>query len=301
MGDQENVSLIGLDDGTFIALLEWEANDARGPEDVGEREGLYKRRFSNFGIPLSWYFIGSPSPAPINSAPVVAITGGNRTVADTNGTAGESVALTATATATVTDSDGTIAIAQWLVSGQVVATGTSATLSLPDGATTVTFRATDNSGATTSTSAVITIGGAQAQRTEYLGTYNGIALDPRYNLEVNRVGLIIIDRSRLHSCVRIFEGSKPAQVAGMNEIDVTFNILSLESGAIQIFATRPFTDQSATDKQPANCSGRFDAITGIYRDYINLGAQLFDAEFKLINGDTLEFMLLGAREISMSR
>jgi hypothetical protein len=89
----------------------------------------------------------------INVVPVVAITGGSRTVADTNNTAGESVALTATAT----DSDGTIATTQWLVSGQVVATGTSATISLPDGATTVTFRATDNSGATTSTTATITV------------------------------------------------------------------------------------------------------------------------------------------------
>ena len=228
-----------------------------------------------------------------NVPPVVAITGRSRTVADTNSTQGETVTLRAT----VTDSDGTIATTQWLVNGQVVATGTSATISLADGATVVTFRATDNRGATTSTTATITVGSVEVKPADYLGTYNGVAVDPRYNLEVNQVGLIIIDRSRLHSCVRIFENSKPAQVAGMNKIDVTFNILSLNTGAIQIVATRPFSDQSSTDAQPAECSGRFETTTGIYRDYVNLGTRLFDASFRLVNGNTLEFSLVDAKEI----
>ena len=228
-----------------------------------------------------------------NVPPVVAITGGSRTVADTNSTQGETVTLRATAT----DSDGTIASTQWLVNGQVVATGTSATISLADGATVVSFRATDNSGATTNKTATITVGSVEVKPADYLGTYNGVAVDPRYGLEVNQVGLIILNRSRLHSCVRIFENSKPAQVAGMNKIDVTFNILSLDTGAIQIIATRPFSDQSSTDAQPAQCSGRFETTTGIYRDYIKLGTQLFDASFRLVNDNTLEFSLLDAKEV----
>ena len=39
----------------------------------------------------------------------------------------------------------------------MVATGTSATLSLPDGSTVVTFRVTDNDGATTDATATITV------------------------------------------------------------------------------------------------------------------------------------------------
>jgi hypothetical protein len=138
---------------------------------------------------------------------------------------------------------------------------------------------------------------SEAERTDYLGTYNSIAVDPRYNLDVNQVGLIIIDRSRLHSCMRIFENSQPAQLSGMNKIDATFNILSLDTGAIQIVATRPFSDQSSTDAQPAECSGRFETTTGIYRDYIKLGNQLFDASFRLVNGNTLEFSLVDAKEV----
>jgi hypothetical protein len=95
------------------------------------------------------------SPAATNGvAPFVSITGGNnQIISDADNIKGETVTLTATAT----DSDGTIVSTQWLVSGRVVATGTTATLSLNDGATLVTFRATDNSGATSSTTATITV------------------------------------------------------------------------------------------------------------------------------------------------
>jgi len=96
--------------------------------------------------------------AQVNSSPFVFVTGGDvtggsRTIADTNSAPGESVSLTATAT----DRDGTIASTQWLINGAQVATGTSATLTLPDGATVVTFRATDNRGATTYTNVTITV------------------------------------------------------------------------------------------------------------------------------------------------
>ena len=88
-----------------------------------------------------------------NVSPSVSISGGDRTIADTDGSAGETVSFTATAT----DSDGTIASTQWLVGGSEVATGTSASISLGNGATVVTFKATDNDGASTSTTATITV------------------------------------------------------------------------------------------------------------------------------------------------
>ena len=87
------------------------------------------------------------------TVPSVSISGGDRTIADTDDSAGETVSFTATAT----DSDGTIATTQWLVGGSEVATGTSASLSLGDGATVVTFKATDNDGASTTITATITV------------------------------------------------------------------------------------------------------------------------------------------------
>ena len=73
--------------------------------------------------------------------PAVSITGGDRTIADSDKVTGELVNLTATAS----DSDGTIAKTQWLVDGVEVAAGLSTSVSLPNGSTVVTFKATDNS------------------------------------------------------------------------------------------------------------------------------------------------------------
>ena len=78
---------------------------------------------------------------------------GDKAVSDIDSAAGESVSFTAAAT----DSDGTIESTQWLVDGVEVATGLSATLSLPNGSTVVTFKATDDDGASSITTATITV------------------------------------------------------------------------------------------------------------------------------------------------
>ena len=93
------------------------------------------------------------TPAVSNAAPVATISGGTRTIADSDKVAGESVSLTATAI----DSDGTIATTQWLVDGVEVGTGLSASFSLPNGSTVVTFKATDDDGESSTTTATITI------------------------------------------------------------------------------------------------------------------------------------------------
>ena len=93
------------------------------------------------------------APAAPNLSPSASISGGNQSVADSDGVSGEPVSLSGGAS----DSDGSVLSTQWLVDGSVVATGTSATLSLPDGSTVVTFRVTDNDGATTDATATITV------------------------------------------------------------------------------------------------------------------------------------------------
>ena len=98
--------------------------------------------------------VSEPSPAqPLNLSPSASISGGNQSVADSDGVSGEPVSLSGGAS----DSDGSVLSTQWLVDGSVVATGTSATLSLPDGSTVVTFRVTDNEGATTDATVTITV------------------------------------------------------------------------------------------------------------------------------------------------
>jgi hypothetical protein len=92
------------------------------------------------------------APVP-NVAPVVSIAGGARTVSDSDVVEGELVVFTATAV----DADGTITTTEWLVNGNVVATGLSANIQLPDGTTTVSFRAEDNLGLSSSTSVAISV------------------------------------------------------------------------------------------------------------------------------------------------
>lgn len=237
------------------------------------------------------------APAPVNAPPVVAITGGNRTVSDTNGTAGETVLLTAKAT----DSDGAIAKTEWLVAGQVVATGTSGSLALPDGATVVTFRATDDDGASATTTATITVQNSAQTDTLWLGTFNTSAAPRGFQLDFNSIGQIVLSRQQLHSCVRIFTNGTPSMVDGMSNIEVTFKIVSLDAGIIRLIGARDYKinsgGQNSNQVALPDCSGSFESSTGEYRDVIKLGDQLFNATFKLTNEIQLEFMLTDGTEI----
>ncbi|MEZ5492000.1 MAG: DUF1524 domain-containing protein [Gammaproteobacteria bacterium] len=90
---------------------------------------------------------------PPNQPPVVAIAGGDRTILDSDGASGEVVSFSATAT----DNDGSITSSEWLVNSAVVATGLTPSLPLPDGASAVTFKATDDEGAQGSHTVMITV------------------------------------------------------------------------------------------------------------------------------------------------
>lgn len=226
------------------------------------------------------------------SKPVVSIVGGNRTVSDSNDRPGETVTMIATASETP------ITSAQWLVGGQVVATGTRADLSLDDGTTVVTFRAADSSGSTLTTSALIIVESVSAALTDWLGSFNSVVPDAAYGLETNSIGLILTERARLHSCVRIFENSEPAEIGDSHEFDITFNIVSIDNGIIQLIASRPVPQASQRTDALLGCSGTFESTTGIYRDFVKLGAQLFDARFRLTDDVRLEFTLTSATEVN---
>ena len=138
------LGLAGLSGKTLFIYLAYEAANVPG-------ELFYS------GTPIAISVNSSVSeqtPAqPPNVSPTASISGGNQSVSDTDGVSGEPVSLSGSAS----DSDGSVLSTQWLVDGSVVATGTSATLSLPDGSTAVTFRVTDNEGATADATATITV------------------------------------------------------------------------------------------------------------------------------------------------
>ena len=201
-----------------------------------------------------------------NVSPSASISGGDRTIADTDGSAGETVSFTATAT----DSDGTIASTQWLVGGSEVATGTSASISLDNGAAVVTFKATDNDGAATSTTVTVTVRENYIPTDEWPAPYNGVTPALSLGLEINNIGVYVAAAGKISSCLRIFTNDLPSSFNGASQFDIKFEVVSLEEGTIQISSTREFNSLYALneDGQAPDCSGKFETSSGIYTDII---------------------------------
>jgi hypothetical protein len=88
-----------------------------------------------------------------NSRPSISINGGDKEVEDTDRQDGETVNLTAIAS----DSDGTINKTLWFIDSKQVASGLTASIFLPNGQTTVTFEATDNTGESTSSYVIVNV------------------------------------------------------------------------------------------------------------------------------------------------
>ena len=138
------LGLAGLSGKTLFVFLAYETANVPG-------ELFYSGTPITISVNSS---VSEQSPAqPPNLSPSASIAGGNQSVTDSDRISGEPVDLSGSAS----DSDGSVLSTQWLVDGSVVATGTSATISLPDGSTVITFRVTDNEGATTDATATITV------------------------------------------------------------------------------------------------------------------------------------------------
>jgi outer membrane autotransporter protein len=90
----------------------------------------------------------APATAPIANA------GPDRFIADSNQVDGENVVLDGTAS---TDADDEIQTYQWLIGTQVIATGATATVALPNGESFITLLVTDTNGNTGSDAVLVTV------------------------------------------------------------------------------------------------------------------------------------------------
>jgi subtilase family serine protease len=90
----------------------------------------------------------------LSNLPPDAEAGPDQTVADVNGDGSESVTLDGSASS---DSDGTITTYTWREGGATIATGATATVTLSMGAHTLTLEVTDDDGASTTDTVVITV------------------------------------------------------------------------------------------------------------------------------------------------
>ena len=91
---------------------------------------------------------------PPNAAPIATITDGNRTIPDSDRVAGENVHFDGS---TSSDPDGTIASYMWFNQQQLIGSGPTIDVRLPDGDTVISLVVTDDGGATGSSTATISV------------------------------------------------------------------------------------------------------------------------------------------------
>ena len=232
-----------------------------------------------------------------NVSPSVSISGSDRTIADTDDSAGETVSFTATAT----DSDGTIASTQWLVDGSEVAIGLSATLSLPDGSTVVTFKAIDDDGASSTTTTTITVASPAHEPTEeWAAPFNGVTPDLSYGLDFNNVGVLNSADATIYVCLRLFTDGLPSSVNGISQFDMGLEVVSLSEATVQITKFREFNTIGALNEnaETPDCSGIFETTTGIYTDIIVAGDSVLDTTWSLIDPTNLILKLDSFKELT---
>ena len=232
-----------------------------------------------------------------NVSPVVTITGGDRTLADSDKVAGESVSFTATAT----DNDGTIAATQWLVGGVEVAVGLSASVSLPNGSTVVTFKATDDGGKSSTTTATITVKApAYTPTEEWPSPYNGVTPDSSLELAFNNVGIFNTSDATIYTCLRLFTNGVAVSKNGIGEFDIGLNVVSLSEATVQITKFREFNTIGALNEkvQAPDCSGKFETTTGLYTDIIQVNTSVLETVWSLIDSTNLILKLESSKELT---
>ena len=234
---------------------------------------------------------------PPNVSPTVSIVGGSRSISDTDDKAGESVNLAATAT----DDDGTIASTEWLVAGSKLATGLSASVSLPNGSTDVTFKATDNDGASTTAVATITVEAPTYIPTEqWPSSYSGVTPDSSLGLAFNNIGVFNSSDATIYACLRLFTSGLPSSFNGISQFDIGLKVVSLSDATVQITKSREFNTIGALNEkaQTPDCSGIFETTTGLYTDIIQVDNSVLETTWSLIDSTNLILKLTGSRTLN---
>lgn len=230
----------------------------------------------------------------LNQTPVVSIDDGDQAFSDSDETTGEHVSLSGNAS----DSDGAISLLEWVVDSVVVATGTTASIYLPDGTTTVTLRATDDDGDTSEDLITVTVEAYVAPEPEpdlSPQRFNTVAPDSSLGIEVNNIAEYRIEDETLLTCIAAYTGGVPVTLeAGISQFAVTLKLLSLNPVLFRLEEATEFNpDGLLTDSgDEPDCSGRFETTTGLYSDVVQIGEDVGRVLFRFSNVDTLELELL---------
>jgi hypothetical protein len=130
--------------------------------------------------------------------------------------------------------------------------------------------------------------------------YNGITTPAHINLPVNNIAYLDAAAGTLFSCVNIFDDGVRSDLDGIEQFDINFRLVNLDTGIIQVSASRIFNTSNAVNEDflLPDCSGSFDLDTGVYSDHIQVGNRVFSAQFGLSNPDNLTFTLSDAELVN---
>ena len=216
---------------------------------------------------------------------------------DTDGVRGETIQFKGVAS----DPDGSIQSERWLVNNQIVATGPEASISLPNGNSSIVFQVTDNVGLQASQSLEIFVEPPQYTPTlTWPYAYNGSVPNPNLGLLLNNIGVYEASSGLWRSCARLLMNDQPYNLNGGSLFDVNFRLVSGETPGLQLDSLRRFNQTGALLNSGASpdCSGLIDLGTGSYKDTVSAGSSTFDTEFELIDDENVVFGLKNFKQLN---
>jgi hypothetical protein len=218
-----------------------------------------------------------------NSLPLISITNdfaNNNGIADSDSIAGETISLSSIAS----DSDGFVTTVVWLVDGIEVQTGETVTLSLPNGTSVITAKATDNKGGSSETSISLLVQAPEYTQVEgWPLPYNGTPAPLELGLGLNNIGVYENSTREINSCLKIYTNGIPSSLDDVAYFDINFQVVDIEDGLIKVSDAREFNLIGALteeDKLP-DCSGVFDTATGIYEDILEMRLEIYFFGYKI--------------------
>jgi hypothetical protein len=221
-----------------------------------------------------------------NVSPVVAITGGDRTVADA---AAKIIADKAAADKIVADAAAKIIAdkAAADAAAKIVADKAAADKIVADAAAKIIA---DKAAADK----------IVADKAEWPSPYNGVTPDSSYGLEFNNVGVLNSVDATIYVCLRIFTDGLPSSVNGVSQFDMGLKVASLSEATVQITKFREFNAISALNEkgQTPDCSGIFETTTGVYTDIIQTDTSVLETTWNLIDPTNLILKLDSFKELT---
>lgn len=135
---------------------------------------------------------------------------------------------------------------------------------------------------------------------EWPAPFSGVSPVAELDIALNNIGKLLDEHMEIHTCVRLMYPQGSGDIGNVEEFDLVFDVLDIDQGLIGLLRTRPFNPQSALTEafEAPDCSGQFDATTGLYRDILEVGNQTFEATFALEDPSRLTFRLTTAQAVT---